>query len=187
MNDLLEEIFKTKKFRNSRNEVVDVHSETSKAQCEFLQRLVRENNFVNTLEIGFAFGMSTLAIVEEVAKRKGHHTVIDKYEIISWGSNGLDLVRQAGYEKDITFIEEFCYAALPKLIEAGKRFDFAYIDTTKLLDWILLSDQLVQLKPALAVEVDIHRDVDMRPGRAVAGAGDRAVDIGDRIDRQFDR
>jgi predicted O-methyltransferase YrrM len=138
MNDLLEEIFKTKKFRNSRNEVVDVHSETSKAQCEFLQRLVRENNFVNTLEIGFAFGMSTLAIVEEVAKRKGHHTVIDKYEIISWGSNGLDLVRQAGYEKDITFIEEFCYAALPKLIEAGKRFDFAYIDTTKLLDWILV-------------------------------------------------
>ena len=138
MNALLEEIFKTRKFKNSRNEVVDVHSETSKAQCEYLQKLIRDNNFSNSIEIGFAYGTSTLAIVEEVAKRNGHHTVIDKYEIVSWGSSGLDLIEQAGYEKDITFIEEYCYAVLPRLLASGKQYDFAYIDSTKQFDWLLV-------------------------------------------------
>jgi predicted O-methyltransferase YrrM len=138
MNALLEEIFKTKKFKTSGNEVIGVHSETSKAQCEFLQRLIRENNFSSCIEIGFAFGMSTLAIVEEVAKRNGHHTVIDKFEVTEWGGYGLDLIKQAGYEKDLTFIEEYCYAVLPRLVASGEKFDFAYLDSTKLLDWLLV-------------------------------------------------
>jgi|SRR5580658_9760678 predicted O-methyltransferase YrrM len=138
MNALLEEIFKTKKFKTSGNEVIGVHSETSKAQCEFLQRLIRENNFSSCIEIGFAFGMSTLAIVEEVAKRNGHHTVIDKFEVTEWGGYGLDLIKQAGYEKDLTFIEEYCYAVLPRLVASGEQFDFAYLDSTKLLDWLLV-------------------------------------------------
>jgi hypothetical protein len=35
---------------------------------------------------GFAYGMSTLAIVEEIAKRNGHHTVIDKFQMDRLGA-----------------------------------------------------------------------------------------------------
>jgi predicted O-methyltransferase YrrM len=138
MNALLEEIFKTKKFTNSRNEVIGVHSETSKGQCEFLQQLIRDNNFSQSIEIGFAFGMSTLAIVEEVVKRGGHHAVIDKFQVVDWAGLGLDLIKQAGYEKDITFYEDYCYAVLPGLLASGKKFDFAYIDSTKQFDWLMV-------------------------------------------------
>jgi predicted O-methyltransferase YrrM len=138
MNPLLEKIFETRKFTNSRNETVDVDSETSRGQCEFLQTLIRENGFTESLEIGFAYGTSTLSIIEEVAKKNGHHTVIDKFEMDSYGGNGLDLVRQAGYGQNITFHEKYCYEVLPELMQSGKKFDFAYIDSTKQFDWLLV-------------------------------------------------
>jgi predicted O-methyltransferase YrrM len=138
MNPILEKIFETKKFTNSRNETIDIHSETPRGQCEFLQTLIRENSVTDTLEIGFAYGMSTLAIVEEIAKRNGHHIVIDKFQFEHWGGNGLDLVKQAGYDQSITFIEKYCYAVLPELMQSGRKIDLAYIDSTKQFDWLLV-------------------------------------------------
>ena len=70
MNKLLEEVFATRKITTSKKDVVEVHSATSKKQCEFLQRIISENNFSSSVEIGLAYGMSSLAIVEEVAKNK---------------------------------------------------------------------------------------------------------------------
>ena len=138
MHPLLEQIFSTKQFHNSRNEIVKVSSETSKGQCEYLQELIRTKGFSQSLEIGFAYGTSTLAIVEEIAKRNGRHTVIDKFQLEGWGGNGLDLVKQAGYADNLEFIGKFCYSSLPELMTAGRRFDFAYIDSTKQLDWLLV-------------------------------------------------
>jgi predicted O-methyltransferase YrrM len=138
MHPLLEEIFTTKQFRNSKNEIVKVSSETGKGQCQYLQELIRNKGYSRSLEIGFAYGTSTLAIIEEIAKRNGRHTVIDKFQLEGWGGNGLDLVRQAGYGDNLEFIGKFCYASLPELMAAGRRFDFAYIDSTKQLDWLLV-------------------------------------------------
>ncbi|HVU98918.1 MAG TPA: class I SAM-dependent methyltransferase [Puia sp.] len=138
MHPLLEGIFATRQFRNSKNEIVKISSETSKGQCEYLQAIIRDKGYNRSLEIGFAYGTSTLAIVEEVAKKNGRHTVIDKFQLEGWGGNGLDLVRQAGYGDSLEFIGKFCYASLPELMSAGRRFDFAYIDSTKQLDWLLV-------------------------------------------------
>lgn len=138
MHPLLENVFETKQFLNSRNELVAINSETPKGQCQFLQDLVREGRYTRTLEIGFAYGTSTLAIVEEVARQNGSHTVIDKFQMESWGGNGLDLIDQAGLSKHLEFIDTYCYEALPQLMQAGRRFDFAYVDSTKQLDWLLV-------------------------------------------------
>lgn len=138
MHPLLENIFETRQFLNSRNELVAVNSETPKGQCQYLQTLIRERSYTRTLEIGFAYGTSTLAIVEEVARQKGRHTVIDKYELDAWGGNGLDLIAQAGLSQHLEFIDKYCYEVLPQMMQAGRRFDFAYIDSTKQLDWLLV-------------------------------------------------
>ena len=138
MNPLLENIFSTKEFVNSYNQTIAVHSETSKEQCEFLQLLIRQNNFQRSLEIGFAFGISTLAILEEIIKNGGSHLVIDKFQIDHWEGNGLDLVKQAGYLQHLEFKGEFCYKVLPILLDEGRKFDFVYIDSTKQFDWLLV-------------------------------------------------
>ena len=139
MNALLEAVFETKRFRRKDNRVVEIHSETSKEQCEFLQKIIRENGFKNSIEIGIAFGMSTLAITEEVAKNGGKHVAIDKFQRGYWESNGLDLINQAGYSEQLEFLEEYCYVALPDLLKQHRKFDFAYVDSTKQLDWLMMN------------------------------------------------
>jgi predicted O-methyltransferase YrrM len=138
MNPLLEEIFESKKFTNSAGQRITVDSETSREQCAYLQDIIRKNHFTDSLEIGFAFGTSTLSIVEAVAANNGRHTVIDKFEITAYGGSGLDLVRQAGYADRLEFVEKFCYETLPEYMLAGRKFDFAYIDSTKQFDWLMI-------------------------------------------------
>lgn len=138
MHPLLENLFETGQFTTTKNEPVKIHSETSAGQCSFLQKIIEENHFKRSIEIGFAYGVSALAITESVVKNGGSHTVIDIYENTQWNGVGLDLIEQAGYSKDIEFIEQYCYTALPKLLEQGRNFDFAYIDSTKQFDWLLV-------------------------------------------------
>lgn len=138
MHPYLEQIFSTQQFLNSKNEVVAVHSETSKDQCAFLQKIIRDNKCKNSLEIGFANGISALAIVEEVSKNGGRHFVIDKFQKRDWHDNGIDLLNIAGYKNEFDFSDKYCYEILPELMFAGKKFDFAYIDSTKQFDWLLV-------------------------------------------------
>ncbi|HML58286.1 MAG TPA: class I SAM-dependent methyltransferase [Ferruginibacter sp.] len=149
MNDILEKIFETQKFTNSKNQIINIHSETRKNQCDFLQDIIKNNKFKHSIEIGFAYGMSTLAITEEIVKNGGSHVVIDKFQNTGWGGNGLDLITQAGYSEKVEFYEEYCYITLPALLEKGRKFDFAYIDSTKQLDWLLVDffylDKLLEI------------------------------------------
>lgn len=138
MHDLLEKIFSTRKYRNSEGKLVDVHSETSMAQCAYLQKIVKTHGFSRSLEIGFAFGISTLAIMEEIIKNNGKHLVIDKFQYEHWNGNGLDLVKQAGYLSKLDFREEYCYKVLPVLLSENRTFDFVYIDSTKQFDWLMV-------------------------------------------------
>ena len=139
MDKLLEQIFQTKKHTTSGGELIDIHSETSREQCLFLQDIIRRNKFTRSVEIGFAYGISTLAIVEEIKKNGGSHCVIDKFQNTNWKGVGLDLVEQAGYLGDTDFREDYCYMALPALLSQEKKFDFAYIDSTKQFDWIMVN------------------------------------------------
>jgi predicted O-methyltransferase YrrM len=149
MNKLLENVFSTKLFLTGKNETIKIHSETSKEQCEFLQKIISKNNFSSSIEIGFAYGISTLAITEEIVKNGGKHVVIDKFELSEWDGVGLDLLSQAGFSKNIEFYEEYCYITLPKLLEQERKFDFAYVDSTKQMDWLMVDffylDKLLKL------------------------------------------
>ena len=104
----------------------------------FFAKNITDNFFKNSIEIGFAFGISTLAITEAVANNSGYHFVIDKFEEDHWGGNGLDLIEQAGLSNKLQFCNKYCYEILPQLLAEKKMFDFAYIDSTKQFDWILV-------------------------------------------------
>ncbi len=135
MHPILEEVQKTGKYINSRNETVVIDSETPIPQCEFLQEIIRENKFKAALEIGMAFGTSSLAIAEAVAENGGTIVSMDPYETCNYNANGVDMVRKGGF--DVEFYEDFSHVILPKLGAEGRTFDFAYIDSTKMVDWLM--------------------------------------------------
>jgi predicted O-methyltransferase YrrM len=156
MNQMLENVFSSKKFLKKNGEWIDIHSETSRDQCLFLQKIISDNKFSNSIEIGFAHGMSALAITEEVSKNNGKHLIIDKFEISNWNSIGLDIIEQAELSSFIEYHEEYCYEILPKLYQNGRKFDFAYIDSTKQLDWLLVNffyiDRMLELNGVIVFD-----------------------------------
>ena len=55
-----------------------------------------------------------------------------------WASIGVRNVERAGFTERHTLVESFDYVALPKLLQEGARFDFAFIDGMHLFDYTLL-------------------------------------------------
>jgi predicted O-methyltransferase YrrM len=138
MNSVLEKILEDRSYTFKDGSVLHLHSHTPKNQCEFLQKIIKNNRLKASIEIGFAFGTSTLAICETIKENGGtKHVVIDKFENSHWGGSGLQLANEAGYESFLDFKEDFCYLVLPTLVQKGNKFDFAYIDSVKEFDWIL--------------------------------------------------
>jgi predicted O-methyltransferase YrrM len=138
MNNTLIEILKIGEFYTKNNQTIKIHSHTKIGQCQFLQQIIETNKFTKSLEIGFAFGISALAITESIMKNNGQkHTIIDKFENQHWNGVGIEILEKAGFSNNFEFYEEYCYNILPRLLNNGRKFDFAYIDSTKQFDWLL--------------------------------------------------
>jgi cephalosporin hydroxylase len=81
-----------------------------------------------SLEIGMAYGCSTLFFLAAIAKNgAGAHTAIDPFERESWHGVGLENVRNLGATA-FQFIEDTDVHAATDLQRSGARFDFIFID-----------------------------------------------------------
>ncbi|MCB0115389.1 MAG: class I SAM-dependent methyltransferase [Caldilineaceae bacterium] len=98
-------------------------------ECLILQAWVREREPYRILEIGLAYGVSTLFLCDALTWQQGTiYHVIDPYQDRDWQSIGwLNLLR-AGYADKIQFHKDTSDAVLPQLIAGGMRFDFVLID-----------------------------------------------------------
>jgi predicted O-methyltransferase YrrM len=97
-------------------------------QGEALSRLAAAEGAVETIEVGLALGMSTLFLCRAVLDRGGRHVAIDPYQYESWNGAGLRTLRDAGVGEIVEVIEEESQLALPRLVQEGRTFDFAFID-----------------------------------------------------------
>jgi predicted O-methyltransferase YrrM len=95
-----------------------------------LQRAVREVRPSVSLEVGLAYGVSTLYICDALAElgTPCTHIVMDPVQNGKWKGAGLDNVRAAGHGRFIEFHEAPSEFVLPRLLEQGRRIDFAFID-----------------------------------------------------------
>jgi predicted O-methyltransferase YrrM len=111
-------------------EFPDRFSHVTQSTGELLQRAVRDVQPAVSLEIGLAYGVSTLFICDAIAAlpRPGVHIVLDPYQNGKWRGLGLRNLREAGFEPLIEFHEEPSELFLPKLLESGRRVDLAFID-----------------------------------------------------------
>lgn len=93
--------------------------------AEFLFDVVREHKPKKAIEVGMAFGASTLSIL--AASDTLTLDSVDPHQSTQWQGCGIASVRSAGYEPRHTLWEDYDYNVLPHFVHVDK-FDFAFID-----------------------------------------------------------
>jgi predicted O-methyltransferase YrrM len=110
------------------------------AEGKLLGEIIRAVDPVATLEIGMAYGVSTLYICDALSSL-GHpvtHIVVDPFQSTHWRGIGLMNVRAAGYAPMIEFYEERSEFELPRLVASGRSVDFAFVDGWHTFDQVMV-------------------------------------------------
>ncbi len=105
-----------------------------------LAEIVQKVDPATSLEIGMAYGISTLYICEALAAL-GHparHIVMDPFQSTQWRGIGLRNVARAGYGDVLDFHEARSEFLLPALVEAGTTIEFALIDGWHTFDQVMV-------------------------------------------------
>jgi len=93
-----------------------------------------------SLEIGMAYGVSTLYLCEALAQlpHPVRHIVMDPFQTPQWRGIGLRNVNEAGYGHMVEFHEARSEFLLPRLLEGGTQLDFAFVDGWHTFDHVLM-------------------------------------------------
>ena len=102
----------------------------------FLYDLVKKVKPTKILEVGFAEGMSSLAILKALSENEngGHLTSIDPFQKHCWRDVGNSNVANNNFSENHTLLETYSCYALPELLKNGEKFDFIFIDGSHLSD-----------------------------------------------------
>jgi predicted O-methyltransferase YrrM len=89
--------------------------------------------------VGLAYGISSLYIAEAISKKTAPRLIsIDPFEKQSWHDIGLLNLERAGYSSFVEFHQEYSQFVLPQLLANGECIDFAYVDSFKIFDMLLI-------------------------------------------------
>jgi predicted O-methyltransferase YrrM len=140
MNAVLREMYDTGYTSDAQgNRVAALPTGVTRDTGSILYRLVRERACRRTLEVGLAYGLSALHICQALQDGGGgSHTTIDPHQEGHYRSIGLLNMGRAGLSHLLRHISAPSYAALPRLLEAGERFDLAFVDGRHLFDYALV-------------------------------------------------
>jgi predicted O-methyltransferase YrrM len=127
----------------SAKQFTNLSSNSTLNNLYFIQRTMRDRKPARTLEIGIAFGASTLVFCSEHEQlsRSGtkQHTAIDPYQPYRlFDEAGVYAVERAGLSSFLDYRPEFSEFVLPRLLETHHRYDFIYVDGSHLFENVLL-------------------------------------------------
>jgi predicted O-methyltransferase YrrM len=112
-----------------------------------LQRIVDHIRPARSLEIGCAYGVSSLYICEalsrlgasaEASAGQARHIVVDPFQSTQWRGIGIKNIRDAGFASLVDFREERSEVALPRLLEEHVVLDFAFVDGWHTFDQVMV-------------------------------------------------
>lgn len=105
----------------------------------FLQEVIEDIKPCVSIEIGLAFGISTMFICDALIQfGSSKHIVIDIGQTDIMNGLGLYNLSQCGFNKIVDFHEGLSEIIFLKLLEQGKKIDFAFIDGNHTFDQVLL-------------------------------------------------
>lgn len=140
MHPVIREIYDTGKVVDQTGAQLDPWGQVTEEHCTALYETVLKHRPSLCVEIGMACGLSTLAMLaaQRDANEGGRVISIDPFQSTDRKGIGVTNVRRAGFEDSHTLIEDFDYAALPRLLAEGTQIDFSYIDGWHTFDYTLL-------------------------------------------------
>jgi predicted O-methyltransferase YrrM len=127
----------------SGKQFTNLASNSTLNNLRFIQQTMRERKPERTLEVGLAFGASTLVFCSE-HQRLGHkaaqqHVAIDPYQPYPpYDEAGVYAVERADLAGYLDYRAEFSEFVLPRLLATHQRFDFIYIDGSHLFENVFI-------------------------------------------------
>ncbi len=140
MNKVIEEIFQSGTVKDENGNVYNIHSNINLNEGKYLSELIEsDQSIIRTLEIGCAYGISSMFICEALANRKNRsHLIIDPCQSKEWNAIGMANLKRAGFDF-FELIEKPSEFVLPKLAEScSGTFDLIFIDGWHTFDHTLL-------------------------------------------------
>lgn len=142
MHPLLEQIFTTGITELPDGSPASLTSSISREDCALVEHMIASCGAVTAVEVGMAYGISTLCIAGALQKNAGSSparlVTIDPHQTSGWKSAGMHLIRRAGLDSMVELIAQPSQLALPRLVENGERFGFALIDGWHTFDHTLV-------------------------------------------------
>jgi predicted O-methyltransferase YrrM len=137
MNRVLEQILESGAVSDGQQTITVRHPEfpdrvshVDRSTGALLQRAIMDVKPALSLEVGLAYGVSTLFICDAISSlpRPGRHIVLDPYQNGKWRGIGLRNIREAGCQSLVEFHEAPSEILLPRLLEEGRVLDLVFID-----------------------------------------------------------
>jgi predicted O-methyltransferase YrrM len=143
MNEVLERLLETRTATDDNGHTWPLECHIPVAEGQFLQQVIRDVRPKTSLEIGLAFGVSTLYICDAMSQLGGRKHIVcdpDQFGAIGGGFHGLGLknVHDAGYDGLVEFHPTSSHILLPRLEEQGTRVQFAFIDGWHTFDYTFI-------------------------------------------------
>lgn len=127
---ILDEIFKTRKVQDAKGNEYALDHNVETDEGEFIMQLIEKYRPKRAIEVGCAYGLSSLficAALEKLDEGGISHTIIDPGQSKYYNNIGISNLERGGV-KFYEFYETVSQIVLPRLLEEGKRFDFGFID-----------------------------------------------------------
>jgi predicted O-methyltransferase YrrM len=126
----LEEILKTGVVHTEDGTSIPLAAHVKPAFHRLLYETVRELEPSTVIEIGLAYGVSSLIIGQALEDIGGtsEHIIIDRFQNGAYRGVGLANLKRAGLDGRVRFVEEVSEMALPELLREGTRADLVFID-----------------------------------------------------------
>lgn len=158
-NKFVKELFEKKIVQDEALNEIPLHSGVSEKDGEFLQKIITENKFKNTIEVGCAYGISSLYICAATAQyANSSHTIVDAFQT-EWKNIGILNLKRAGFTS-FELIEKLSEIALPQLLEKNKKYDFAFIDGWHTFDHVMIDFFYINRMLEVGGVITFH-DLDM--------------------------
>jgi predicted O-methyltransferase YrrM len=108
MNEVLRSILSSGSVATEDGKTRSVHSAISREEGQFLQEVIRSARPQVSLEVGWAYGVSSLYICEALREvNAAKHIIIDPHQHSIWEGIGLSNLSRAGYLDIVDFNEAF--------------------------------------------------------------------------------
>jgi predicted O-methyltransferase YrrM len=119
--------------------ILPLHSGIDPKYAQVLHDLVLREKPELVVEIGMAYGISTMAVLSALeANGSGRLISIDPSQTSFWKGIGMLNVQRSGWAARHQLIEKSDHIALPELLAQGTKVQLAYIDGTHTFDHVFL-------------------------------------------------